>query len=160
MLRRLSVLGVLIAVTGCVQDPSVPRLGSDAVSLSVHASLREVHPGDVDTITVSAVNTTGAALRIVFSSTCQVLVYLKDATGRTVIPAAGGYDCVAVPSLLNIPANDSIVQQYVWDGGPAFIPPPTTTRMSAGTYFVTASLNGDVARAVSLGYRIDLFDQD
>jgi hypothetical protein len=143
MAQRSVIASVLLAA--CVQGPTVPKLGGGAIELKVRASLASLGPGESDSIVVTATNSLTEIARIRFrvDVPCQILVYIRDQSGRTVLPAGGQHSCVPVPSLLTIPANGSVDRVFIWKGGSAFEPPGSPTRLPPGDYFVSASMDAD-----------------
>ena len=135
--------GALVAALlgACQEGPTVSRIGTPIVELSVTATKQEIRFGEADTIRVVARNTlTDAGVRLTFGSTCQILVYVSDSRGRVVVPQGGEHSCLPVPSLLTIGASQSVTQTVVWTGGTAFTPPESATSVPPGVYFVTASI--------------------
>jgi hypothetical protein len=133
--------GVVALLCACQEDPTVPRLGTPVVELTLTATKQQIRIGEPDTIRVVARNTlTDAGVRLIFGSTCQILVFVHDSRGRVVVPAGGAHACLPIPSQLTIPASQSVTHSVVWTGGSAFTPPVPPTSVPPGTYFVTAQI--------------------
>ena len=144
MTRRPFIASLLVAAA-CVENPTVPKLGGGAIELKVRASRAEIGPGEADSIVVTAINnlTEQARIRFRVDVPCQILVYIRDQSGRTVVPEGGQHSCVPVPSQLTIPASGSVSRVFIWKGGTMFDPPGSANRLPPGDYFVSAAMNAD-----------------
>jgi hypothetical protein len=137
------LIPLVLLTTACVQDPTIPKLGDRAIELRVQVSTQQLAVGQADTISINAINHLADQARILFNTTCQILVYIRTKTGAAVLPAGGDYECIPVPSQLVIPGNGMVTQKFIWKGGTAFDPPGSPTRLPAGDYFVSAIMNAD-----------------
>lgn len=156
MHRSLPVL--LCAALACVQEPSIPKIGDQPIELKVSASLLQVRRGDVDTIRVTATNHLTSQVRLVFPTTCQIRVYIRDVRGRVMVPENGEHACVPVNSQITFPASGTVVREFVWRGGSQFVPPGSTATLPAGVYYVTAEMAADIYGTIAFAVRITLID--
>jgi len=136
---------LLLAPAACVQDPTVPKLGGTEIELKIRQSTAQVALGATDTITVTVLNHLTQQVRILFGvdTPCQILVFIKDASARTVVPAGGQFNCVPVASQMVIAADSSVDRVFVWKGNTMFDPPGSTTRLAPGDYALSATLNAN-----------------
>jgi hypothetical protein len=153
--RPLAILA-LVGSPGCVQSPTVPKVGTQEVTLQIRTSATALAAGETDTITVTVTNQTAEELRIIFETTCQVRVYVRTQSARIVVPPNGVHDCVRVASQMVIPGEGSVDRQVLWKGTEAFEPPGSPTRLPAGEYFVTAELVVGSFRATAGGVKVTL----
>jgi hypothetical protein len=155
-MTRPCALGLLAATLGCVQEPSVPRIGEQPIELTISLSAPQVRRGEADTITVTVANHFEQTIQLLFPSTCQIRVYIRDATGRVVVPEGGSYACVPVPSRMDLPASGSVTRQFVWRGGSQFVPPGSSATLPAGQYYVTADMVAFDYRTSAFALRVTL----
>jgi len=146
----------LLVTMACVQEATIPKIGEQVIELTIAVSHGELAPGQVDTITVSATNHLEQNVRLVFPTTCQILVYIRNRTSRLVVPEGGSYDCIPVPSQIVFPAMGTVNRQFIWQGGSDFVPPGTAARLPAGDYFVTATMNAQGYSTSAFAVRITL----
>ena len=141
---RLLIAALLLLTAACVQEPSVPKLGGGAVELKVAASADQIHVGEADTITVTAINNLDQQVRILFAvdPTCQILVYVQTSSARTVVPERD-YSCIPIQSQLVIPSTGSVNRKFVWRGDTMLDPPGSESHLPAGDYYVTAIMRAD-----------------
>jgi len=150
------LIPIAFLATACVQDPTIPKLGDRAIELRVRVSTQQLAAGQSDTISINAINHLPDQVRILFNSTCQILVYIRTKTGDAVVPEGGDYDCIPVPSQLVIPGNGTVTQKFIWKGGTAFDPPGSPTRLPAGDYFVTATMDADGFSVLGFAVKVTL----
>lgn len=155
MRRRTSLL-LATVVAGCIQDPSVPKIGTDPVSISLTVSSQTLRVGAADTIRVTVKNNLTQAVRITFDNVCQVYVTIRDVAGDVVTPRDGRPDCLPIQSQLNLAAAATRVYTSVWTGGFDFSPPDTQAKVPPGTYFVSAQLIALGYSTLAPAYRIDV----
>jgi hypothetical protein len=132
-----------LLATACVQDPTIPKLGNRTIELRVQVSTQQLAQGQADTISIVAVNHLPDQVRILFNSTCQILVYVRTKAGEAVIPESGEYECIPVASQMVIAGNGTVTKTFIWKGGTAFDPPGSPTRLPPGDYFVSANMDAD-----------------
>ena len=138
-MRRLALVTSFAVASGCVQEPSVPKVGNAVIDLTVSTSASTIHIGDPDTITVTATNKVDQQARVLFDVDvpCQILVYIKTVRARVVVPERE-YLCAQVSSQLVIPAMSSVKRQFIWRGDAMLDPPGSTTHLPPGDYYVSA----------------------
>jgi hypothetical protein len=155
MIRRPLVTLAMGLAFGCVQEPTVPRLRTQEITLRIESSTTVLAPGATDTITVVATSHLTEPVRIIFATNCQILLYVRTRSAHTVVPQGGTHTCIPVPSQMVIPAEGSVSQAFLWNGGNAF-DAPGTTRLAAGEYFLLAEMNVGDVRTVAAAVRVTL----
>ncbi len=136
----MATLAAAVAGVACQQSPVVPIFEAPPVELKIKVSDSILVFGKVDTIRVIIKNTLTVVARLAFSTQCQDMVFIKNLSGRVVLPASGSHVCAPVASQLTVPAGDSVVRTYYWTGGQSLFPPDPAAKLPAGRYFVSASL--------------------
>lgn len=155
MPRALLLLAPLFLA--CSNEPTVPGIGEQLIELRVSPAPTTLAPGQSTTITATLTNTLDEEVLLIFPTTCQILVYVRNETGRVVAPEAG-HNCPRVPSQLGIPALGTVTRTIVWDGRGEFGTGGTTARLPAGKYFVSARLEADNYRTVGFPVLVTLVD--
>lgn len=155
--RRLlpAAFAVMLAGSACVQDPTIPSFGDQAIDLRIAISRQIIRVGEVDTITITATSNLDQTARIVFPSTCQMLIYIRNASGRVSAPENGLYDCVPVPSQLVLAAKASASQKYVWAGF-AQLGPTGTTSLPVGDYYISGRIDAQNYSTVAFAVRVTI----
>ncbi len=150
--RALWVAGLAVAAClgACSQSPEVPAIEAPPVELRVRVSDSVLVFGKIDTIRVIIKNTLTIAIRLPFATQCQDRVYIRNSANTIVLPAGGTYSCAPVTSQLSIAAGDSVVRLYQWTGGQNLLPPDPATKLPAGRYLVSATLQ-------ATNYSVDAF---
>jgi hypothetical protein len=151
-----STASYTVFLAACVQSPAAPRVEDQPISLTVSVSTSSIRIGDTDTITVTASNRLSNQVRLVFPTTCQIKVYIRDARGRIHVPNGGRYECVPVPTQIIFPANGSVSRQFIWRGYDQFDPPGSQTPLPPGTYFVSAEMTADGYSTFAFPVRVDI----
>ena len=144
------------SIAGCTQDPSVPRLGNDPVTLTLRLSTQTLQVGTPDTISVTVTNTLDQGVRLEFAGLCQVFVTVRNAAGDVVTPRDGRPECLPVPTTLNLAAGGTQVFTVIWTGGFRFAPPDTPEKVPAGAYFVSADLVASGYSTFAPSFRVDV----
>lgn len=127
--------------TGCSQEPTIPKLDSEPVTLSIAASTRTFTQGTPDTIRITITNFLEQVARLGYANSCQVDVFIRSLEGTIVLPAGGRPLCLPGNTTLDIPAQGSITRSFVWDGRDSFLPTISTEFVAPGTYFISAEIN-------------------
>ena len=146
----------ILAVLGCVQDPTVPKIGEDPVAITLTVSTQTLKLGAADTIKVVVKNAFGSAVRLTFPSSCQVFVTIRSLAGDIVTPRDGRPQCTPVSSQLTLPLNGTQTFTTVWTGGFDFKPPDTNAKVPPGTYFVSAQLIANGYSTLAPAFKIDV----
>lgn len=156
-MRRL-IRPALLAATlvSCAQEPTIPEIGEDPVSVSLQLSSLTLAPGEKDTIKAVVRNNLDRTVRLDFPGTCQVYVTIRNVSGNVVTPRDGRPECLPVPSVLTIALGGSHEFEVVWSGGFMFDPPSTQERVPPGSYFVTAEVIAEGYSTVSPPFKIDV----
>ena len=159
MPRRLLAALPLLAATACStiagSEPDEAALDAGRqrpadLTLALGVSPLEIRPGDTARVEATLRNPLGEAVRIRFSSGCQILIYVEDEAGRVVYPSGGGWGCTAALSELSVPAGGSRSRVDAWTGEEARWEPGTGLRHTAlptGSYRAYARLEGTLEGA-------------
>jgi hypothetical protein len=100
---------LLGACTNKVTSPSSPQ---SSLRLSGQITSTVLVRGGTATITFRLENLGSEAVTLGFSSSCQVMLYVRDrGVGQVVYPAGGGWVCATVVTQLVLPAGGAKVLQ-------------------------------------------------
>lgn len=155
MRARLSLLA-LLATIGCQQDPAVPKVTEDPVSITLTVSTRTLKVGQPDTLKVVVKNNLTGAVRIFFSTTCMVFFTVRAQDGTVVSPRDGRPECLPVPSQMNLAQGGTQTFTTIWTGGFAFNPPDTQAKVAPGSYFISAALVASGYLTEAPAYKVDV----
>jgi hypothetical protein len=147
---------VVLATLSCQQDPTVPKIKLDPVSITLSVSTQSMRAGDADTIKVVVTNNVDGPVRLFFPTTCQVFVTIRSREGDVVTPRDGRPACLSAGSRLDIPFGGSTTFTTVWTGGYDFKPPDTQAKVPAGSYFVSAALIASGYSTVAPAFKVDI----
>lgn len=156
MTRRWLSLAMAPLIGGCSQEPTIPKIEEEPVTLSMAFSATTFRQGKPDTISVTATSTLTDAATIQFASDCQIVVTIRNQGGTAVVPPNGKPTCIPVTTNLVIPAKGSVTQRFVWSGGDNFTPPGSSTLLPPGTYFVSAAINALNYSTVAPAVKVEL----
>ena len=117
-MRRLSAFvlagAVLAAACSSVTGPSP---GSQPLRVSV--SQNPTFVGGVAVFSIRVDNISDSTVNLTFPSSCQVLPYFTDRSGRRVTPAGGGFACLTVITNQTLRAGASFSQAFTIKPGTA-----------------------------------------
>lgn len=147
---------VALATLSCQQDPTVPKIGTDPVSITLSVSTQTLRLGDPDTIKVVVTNNVDAEVRLLFPTTCQVFITIRSQAGDIVTPRDGRPGCLNAVSQLRIPLGGSATFTTIWTGGYDFRPPDTSAKVPPGSYFVSAALIASGYSTVAPAFKVDV----
>jgi len=159
MFRRWIPLALVapLALVGCVQEPTVPKVGEQLITLSLSFNTLTFRVGRPDTITVTATSILATPATIGFNSDCQIVVTIRSQAGAAVVPPNGRPLCILRQTILTVPAEGSVVQKFVWNGSDQLTPPGGSSNMlPPGTYFVSAAINGINYSTLAAAVRVTL----
>lgn len=145
-----------LAVLACQQEPTVPKIALDPVSITLAVSTQTLRAGDPDTIRVVVTNNLDGTVRLLFPTSCQVFVTIRSQAGDIVTPREGRPACLPVGSQLTLPLRGSQTFTTVWTGGYDFKPPDTSAKVPAGSYFVSAALIASGYSTVAPAFKVDV----
>lgn len=149
LMRRAGILIVLLCTTACVEEAPISPYPEQIIPATIRASDRDLQPGETSTLTVSLTNTLDEEVQLTFPTSCQALVFIRNASGRVITPENGTYECAAVPSLLTMPAGFTKTYTLQWGAGIEFGPAGTSSRVPPGTYYASAELRADNYYAIA-----------
>ena len=148
-MNRFTALLFVLACAGCVETASVTPFPEQVIPALITATDRELQPGENTTLTVTLTNTLEEEVQLTFPTSCQALVFIRNADGRVTTPENGTYECAAVPSSLTIGVGKSATFSMQWGGGIEFGPAGTSTRVPPGSYFAYGELRADGYHAIA-----------
>lgn len=141
----------------CVQEPTVPKVGQDPVSISLTVSSQSLKIGQPDTFKVVVRNNLASGVRLFFRTQCQVLFTVRALDGSVVTPRQGRPECIAATSQLGLAPGASQTFTTVWRGGFRFAPNDSTgERVPSGAYFASATLDAIGYTVVAPAFKISL----
>lgn len=91
--------------------------GTDSSDLPLRLSVHpagSVAPGDSLRMTAHLVNPGRRPVRLEFENQCQIVFYVQAPDKTVLHPAGGGTACVGAPSVLEVPAGDSLRFADAW----------------------------------------------
>jgi hypothetical protein len=148
-MNRLSFTLLVLLSAACVEQPPIEPLPEQIIPAQITATDRDLQPGDNTTLTVTLTNTLEEEVELVFPTSCQALIFIRNASGRVFTPENGTYECAAVPSLLTLAAGAAKTYTMQWGGGIEFGPAGTSTRVPPGSYYASAELRADNYHAIA-----------
>jgi hypothetical protein len=155
-MRARFVPVLALATLACQQEPTVPKIGQDPVSITLSVSTQTMRVGDPDTITVVVTNNYGAEVQLFFPTICQVFITIRSQDGAIVAPRDGRPGCLAAPSRMRLPLGGSLTFTSIWTGGYDFNPPDTPAKVPPGSYFVSAALVASGYSTVAPAFKVDV----
>ena len=147
---------VVLATLSCQQEPTVPKIALDPVSITLSVSTQSLGAGEADTIRVVVVNNYEGQVRLFFPTTCQVFVTIRSQAGDVVTPRDGRPTCLAAGSQLTLPLGGTQTFTTIWTGGYDFKPPDTSARVPAGAYFVSAALHASGYSTFAPAFKVEV----
>jgi hypothetical protein len=111
MTRSLLSCAAALLLAGCSDG------GTDSSDLPLRLAVQpadSVAPGDSLRMTAHLVNPGRTPVRLEFEDQCQVVFYVQAPDKTVLHPAGGGTACVGAPSVLEVPAGDSLRFADVW----------------------------------------------
>lgn len=146
---RPVVVSMLVSVLACVEQGEFAPVPNQILPTRITASDQDLDPGESTTLTVTVQNPLEEVVHLSFPTTCQALVFIRNASGRVMTPENGTYECAAVPSLLTIQPGATATFTVVWGGGIEFGVPGSSERVPPGSYYASAEFRADNYIAVA-----------
>lgn len=146
---KLRTAALILVCASCVEKAPPNPVPEQIIPAQITASDRDLAPGENTTLTVTLTNTLEEQVELVFPTSCQAFVYIRNSQGRVYTPESGNYSCAAVPSLVTIPAGATKTYTVTWGGGTEFGPAGSSPRVPAGSYFASAELRADNYLAIA-----------
>ncbi len=156
MRARFLLPVVALATLSCQQDPTIPKVKLDPVSITLSVSTQSMRAGDPDTIKVVVTNNFDGNVRLTFPTLCQVFITVRSQAGDVVTPRDGRPGCLNTVSQLVLPLGGSQTFTTIWTGGYDFKPPDTSAKVPAGTYFVSATLVANGYSTVAPAFKVEI----
>lgn len=148
-MNRFGIALILLVCAACVEKPPVSPLPEQTIPAQITATDRDLQPGETTTLTVKLTNTLDEEVQLVFPTSCQALIFIRNAAGRVLTPEDGKYECASVPSLLTLRAGAVKTYSVEWGGGIKFGPAGTSPRLPPGSYFAWAELRAENYHAIA-----------
>jgi len=127
------------AILACERQPLAPNAAM-GLALSMSATSQSIQGGQLDTLTILLSNASDSAVTLSFGSGCQVLPYIADAHGATVLPAGGGWFCTANITRLTLAPNERRASTLLWTGSTEFASEMPLRPLPAGRYSIWVTL--------------------
>ena len=156
MTRRWFRFALAPLLWGCSQDPTIPKVEEEPITLSLAFSSATFRQGKADTIGVTAQSVLDYDATLQFATDCQILVTIRSASGSAVVPPNGQASCLPITSKLVIPAGGSVTQRFVWTGTDNFTPPGSSAVLPPGTYYVSAAIKALNYSTVAPAVKVEL----
>jgi Intracellular proteinase inhibitor len=148
-MRNRVALMLALAMAACVEEAAIAPVPQQILNTYITATDRDLDPGENTTLTIRIQNPLEEIVRLTFPTTCQALVFIRNASGRIMTPENGTYECAEVRSLLTIQPGDTASFNVIWGGGIEFGPYGTSTRVPPGDYYASAEFRSDERFAVA-----------
>lgn len=145
-----------LALTACVQEPTIPKVGDQPITLTMVLPSTTFRVGRPDTIHAVVTNLLNQQAEIRFNTNCQIVVSIRNAAGTLVVPSDGRSSCAPLLTSLVLPPESSVTQTFIWAGTTNFSPPGSPTALPPGSYFVSATLDGTNYSTFAPAIRIEL----
>jgi hypothetical protein len=136
---RVVALVALLPAASCATERLVAV--ADALRLTVDISAPVVDSGEVVTLSARLRNVSNTPVTLGFGSSCQMLHYIDDASGK---PVVGWWGCATVITSLSLQPGEEVTQPLAVRGGTERSDSPLLT-LPPGTYRAYAELGERVA---------------
>ena len=140
---------LLLACVSCVEKALPNPVPEQVIPAQITASDRDLLPGENTTLTVTLTNTLEEEVELLFPTSCQALIFIRNAQGRVSTPEDGTYECASVPSRVTIAVGATKTYTVTWGGGIECVLAGSFPRVPAGTYFASAELRADNYTAIA-----------
>ena len=121
----------LVACSDSTGPTSSTHIGANLVELTVASSASEVVRGTPVTLQIKLQNRGTEAVTLHFGDSCQILPYIRESLGRTVI---GNWGCLTVLTTLTMQPGGAVTRDFVWTGSTAFSTEEPLRPLPAGNY--------------------------
>lgn len=148
-MKRLTAALILVVCASCVEKAPPNPVPEQIIPAQITASDSDLEPGENTTLTVTLTNTLDEEVELVFPTSCQAFIYVRNSQGRVFTPEGGTYSCASVPSLVTIPAGAAKTYTVIWGGGIQFGPAGSSPRVPPGTYLASAELRASNYLAIA-----------
>lgn len=149
-MRYVACLALLAACTSAPTDirpaQSTAVVDGSILTLTLTASTQDLVAGQPDTLRATLSNAGPNEARLRFNTGCQILPYIRAANGTVVLPDYGAWGCHQALTTLVVPANQSVVREWIWTGSTAFQSEMPLRPLPPGTYHVTVVVEANNAR--------------
>lgn len=140
---------MVLTTAACVEEAAPTPFPRQVIPALITATDRDLQAGESTTLTFTITNTLEEDVELVFPTSCQALIFIRNAGGRVFTPENGTYECAAVPSRLPLPAGDSAQFNLEWGGGIEFGPAGSSPRVPPGTYYAYGEMRADNYHAIA-----------
>jgi hypothetical protein len=148
MSRRISgfVLAAAMLAGACSARVAGPSPGEPPLRVSV--TQNPTFAGGMAVFTLRVENITDSVVNLTFPSSCQVLPYFTDRSGRAVTPVGGGFACLTVLTNQTLQPGASFSQSFTVKTGTS--PDPQFIVLPAGEYTIRGRLEDKVYKLESV----------
>ena len=153
-MRRLSaVLAGTLLLGGCSGTSASPSPAPDA-PVRVTVSQNPTFAAGLAVFSVRLDNVSGSPVNLTFPSSCKVLPYFTDRTGRPVTPAGGGFACLTVITQLTLSPGVAYFESFSVKPGTS--PDGQFIVLPAGEYRIRGRLEDNTYKVESdpLGFTL------
>jgi hypothetical protein len=148
MTRSLIAL-LLPVVLSCVEEAPITPFPRQVIPATITASDTDLQPGETTTLTISLTNTLEEEVQLVFPTSCQAIVFIRDERGRVTTPPNGEHLCASVPSSLTLAPGETKTFTREWGGGVDFGAAGTSERLPPGSYYASGELRSEGYLAIA-----------
>jgi hypothetical protein len=141
-------------------SPSAPRdvpepfMSGPAAGLQFSASMSKpvIRIGDTATIAFELRNVTSQSAILRFSSTCQILPYIRDS--EAIPHPGGGWGCRAAITSLTLGPGEGHILHVIVHGGVTGGTTPRFVELNPSEYHAYAELGDGLGRSPSVSFRV------
>ena len=135
---------VALGALACQSEPVAPS-SAKGLTLSLAAAHQEIQRGASDSLVMTLTNTNRYSVSL-STGACEPSPFVKDARGVTVVPAGGGWICIAVLLRLVLAPGEQYQRTFLWETGP----------LAPGDYSVYATFSAGEVNLTTPGEVVQL----
>ena len=135
---------VALGALACQSEPVAPS-SAKGLTLSLAVAHKEIQRGAPDSVVMTLTNTNRYSVSL-STGACEPSPFVKDARGVTVVPAGGGWICIAVLHRLVLAPGEQYQRTFLWETGP----------LAPGNYSVYATFSAAEVNLTTPGEVVQL----
>ena len=135
---------VALGALACQSEPVAPS-SAKGLTLSLAVAHKEIQRGAPDSVVMTLTNTNRYSVSL-STGACEPSPFVKDARGVTVVPAGGGWICIAVLLRLVLAPGEQYQRTFLWETGP----------LAPGDYSVYATFSAGEVNLTTPGEVVQL----
>ena len=145
MSRRISrfVLAAALLAVGCSASVTSPTPGGLTISVTQNPTFA----GGIAVFSVRVDNVGDSTVNLTFPSSCQILPYFRDRSGRPVTPVGGGFACLTVITQQSLGPGASFSNTFTVK--PGTTPESQAIVLPPGEYTIRGRLEDNVYKLES-----------